>query len=63
MSLCLRKRTEWVGQVECGQPDSHNETGSDHIAVTEYDGDVVVVSWCDRFPEAVAIRFTGRRAS
>lgn len=61
MSLCLRTRTEWVGQVECGQPAEHNTNGSDHIGVTEWEGEPVVVGWNDRFPNAVDIRFPGRR--
>lgn len=61
MTLCSRTRTEWVGQLECGQPEGHNERGSDHIAVTEFEGETVIVGWSDRFPNAVEIRFPGRR--
>lgn len=61
MTLCNRSRTEWVGTVECGQPEGHADNGSDHIAVTAWEGEPVVVGWNDRFPNAVDIRFPGKR--
>ena len=61
MTLCLRTRTEWVGTVTCGQPADHASHGSDHIGVTEWESEPVIVSWSDRFPNAVDIRFPGRR--
>jgi hypothetical protein len=61
MSICKRQRTEWVGSVECGQPEGHSAHGSDHIGVTEWEGETVIVGWSDRFPDSVDIRFPGRR--
>jgi hypothetical protein len=56
MIICTHQKDTRVGVVTCHQPADHVGRSSSHIAYTDDpDGDILVVSWHDNYPNHVQI--------
>jgi hypothetical protein len=59
---CNHTKETSQGLAICNRTEPHGDTGSDHIAELTVDGETVIATWSDRFPDAAELRIPAWRS-